>query len=89
MNANVMSITVVIPSMLCTASMNTTAAVATPFGAFRDMYSFSYSVYSFRLACVARNLIAVCAVNSIADVMKNSLVYGMSIISPVSMKTSI
>lgn len=90
MNANVMSITVLIPSMLYTARINTTAAVGTPFGAFIDMKIFSPMVYfSFlTLIATARNLIAVYAARSIPDVMKNSFVYGILIISPVSTKTS-
>lgn len=69
--------------------MNTTAAVATPFGASSDMNISSPSLYSFlRLIQQAKNLIAVYVPKSIPDAMKNSFVNGILIIIPVSMKTS-
>lgn len=90
MNAKVMSTTVLMPSMLYTASTNTTAAVATPFGASSAMINISLTGYSLcTVNQAARNLMIVYAANSIPDVMKNSVVYGILMMSPVSMKIRI
>ena len=89
-NANVMSITFSIPSTLCTARMNTTAAVATPFGMFNVMNIFSVIV-KFSLCVVSitdTSLMPRYAANSIPDVTKNCCVSGILIIIPVSMNTS-
>lgn len=88
-NATAMSAIIPTSCKSYTASANTTAIVASPFGAFSAMYNFSCQVYPRKLNEVPMNLMNTNIANSIPDVAKKCAVYGMSITNPVNMNNSI
>ena len=78
-----------IPSMLYTASMNTTVAVAIPFGEFSVRKILSLNVCSFLvLITIPMNLISKYAPYNVRLCMKNVLFSGKWMTSPRSTNTN-